>query len=90
MGQQSQTQTRYFLQLSKYGARTGTGLNITNNKAIQPDIMDPQSQVISVFLPFRGQSAALAELNMLQRAHSLETYGVDPHPCKVNSQMHPH
>uniref|UniRef100_A0A3P9HIJ5 FERM domain-containing protein 3 n=1 Tax=Oryzias latipes TaxID=8090 RepID=A0A3P9HIJ5_ORYLA len=30
----------------------------------------------------RGQSAALAELNMLQRAHSLETYGVDPHPCK--------
>ncbi|CAL8346095.1 unnamed protein product [Lota lota] len=30
----------------------------------------------------RGQSAALAELNMLQRAHTLETYGVDPHPCK--------
>ncbi|XP_069379686.1 FERM domain-containing protein 3 isoform X2 [Paralichthys olivaceus] len=30
----------------------------------------------------RGQSAASAELNMLQRAHSLETYGVDPHPCK--------
>ncbi len=22
---------------------------------------------------------------MLQRAHSLETYGVDPHPCKVTS-----
>uniref|UniRef100_A0AAX7TVN8 FERM domain-containing protein n=1 Tax=Astatotilapia calliptera TaxID=8154 RepID=A0AAX7TVN8_ASTCA len=30
----------------------------------------------------RGQCAELAELNMLQRAHSLETYGVDPHPCK--------
>ncbi|KAG7223459.1 hypothetical protein INR49_015563, partial [Caranx melampygus] len=30
----------------------------------------------------RGQCAAIAELNMLQRAHSLETYGVDPHPCK--------
>uniref|UniRef100_A0A8C5C003 FERM domain-containing protein 3 n=1 Tax=Gadus morhua TaxID=8049 RepID=A0A8C5C003_GADMO len=30
----------------------------------------------------RGQSAALAELNMVQRAHTLETYGVDPHPCK--------
>ncbi|XP_026177829.1 FERM domain-containing protein 3 isoform X3 [Mastacembelus armatus] len=30
----------------------------------------------------RGQCAALAELNMLQRAHCLETYGVDPHPCK--------
>uniref|UniRef100_A0A3B4VJU0 FERM domain containing 3 n=1 Tax=Seriola dumerili TaxID=41447 RepID=A0A3B4VJU0_SERDU len=29
-----------------------------------------------------GQCAAFAELNMLQRAHSLETYGVDPHPCK--------
>ncbi|XP_039659440.1 FERM domain-containing protein 3 isoform X1 [Perca fluviatilis] len=30
----------------------------------------------------RGQCAAFAELNMLQKAHSLETYGVDPHPCK--------
>ncbi|XP_017269342.1 FERM domain-containing protein 3 isoform X2 [Kryptolebias marmoratus] len=30
----------------------------------------------------RGQCAALAELNMLQRAYTLETYGVDPHPCK--------
>ncbi|XP_046904587.1 FERM domain-containing protein 3 [Hypomesus transpacificus] len=30
----------------------------------------------------RGQCPALAELNMLQRAHTLETYGVDPHPCK--------
>uniref|UniRef100_A0AAR2K4V3 FERM domain-containing protein n=1 Tax=Pygocentrus nattereri TaxID=42514 RepID=A0AAR2K4V3_PYGNA len=30
----------------------------------------------------RGQSPALAELNLLQRAHTLDTYGVDPHPCK--------
>ncbi|KAF3851167.1 hypothetical protein F7725_012939 [Dissostichus mawsoni] len=30
----------------------------------------------------RGQCTSFAELNMLQRAHSLETYGVDPHPCK--------
>ncbi|KAM3868036.1 FERM domain-containing protein 3 [Diretmus argenteus] len=30
----------------------------------------------------RSQGSALAELSMLQRAHSLETYGVDPHPCK--------
>ncbi|XP_032873516.1 FERM domain-containing protein 3 isoform X1 [Amblyraja radiata] len=30
----------------------------------------------------RGQSAAVAELNLLQKAHTLETYGVDPHPCK--------
>ncbi|XP_072289942.1 FERM domain-containing protein 3 [Eucyclogobius newberryi] len=30
----------------------------------------------------RAQCAALAELNMVQRAQSLETYGVDPHPCK--------
>lgn len=36
-----------------------------------------------IFLSFRGQCSALAELNMIQRAHSLETYGVDPHPCKV-------
>uniref|UniRef100_A0A3Q2R273 FERM domain containing 3 n=1 Tax=Fundulus heteroclitus TaxID=8078 RepID=A0A3Q2R273_FUNHE len=34
----------------------------------------------------RGQCAALAELNMLQRAHSLETYGVDPHPCKYTEE----
>ncbi|XP_039606513.1 FERM domain-containing protein 3 [Polypterus senegalus] len=30
----------------------------------------------------RGQSPAAAEFNLLQKAHSLETYGVDPHPCK--------
>ncbi|XP_061117249.1 FERM domain-containing protein 3 isoform X2 [Conger conger] len=30
----------------------------------------------------RGQCPALAELNLLQRAQTLETYGVDPHPCK--------
>lgn len=36
-------------------------------------------------LSHRGQCSALAELNMLQRAHSLETYGVDPHPCKVTA-----
>ncbi|XP_078252327.1 FERM domain-containing protein 3 isoform X2 [Rhinoraja longicauda] len=33
----------------------------------------------------RGQSAAVAELNLLQKAHILETYGVDPHPCKDSS-----
>uniref|UniRef100_A0A8C1SZ30 FERM domain containing 3 n=1 Tax=Cyprinus carpio TaxID=7962 RepID=A0A8C1SZ30_CYPCA len=30
----------------------------------------------------RGQCPALAELSLLQRAHTLDTYGVDPHPCK--------
>ncbi|KAL2092111.1 hypothetical protein ACEWY4_011909 [Coilia grayii] len=30
----------------------------------------------------RGLSAPMAELNLLQRAHALDTYGVDPHPCK--------
>ncbi|CAH2294221.1 FERM domain-containing 3 [Pelobates cultripes] len=30
----------------------------------------------------RGQSPAVAEFNLLLKAHSLETYGVDPHPCK--------
>ncbi|XP_060701108.1 FERM domain-containing protein 3 [Hemiscyllium ocellatum] len=33
----------------------------------------------------RGQTAAVAELNLLQKAHTLETYGVDPHPCKDSS-----
>ncbi|KAM7416795.1 hypothetical protein PAMA_018725 [Pampus argenteus] len=36
----------------------------------------------------RGQCTAFAELNMLQRSHSLETYGVDPHPCKGNKRIH--
>ncbi|XP_076010135.1 FERM domain-containing protein 3 [Genypterus blacodes] len=30
----------------------------------------------------REQCSSFAELNMLQRAYTLETYGVDPHPCK--------
>uniref|UniRef100_A0A8C5ICW3 FERM domain-containing protein 5-like n=1 Tax=Gouania willdenowi TaxID=441366 RepID=A0A8C5ICW3_GOUWI len=29
-----------------------------------------------------GQSPETSELNFLQRAQMLETYGVDPHPCK--------
>uniref|UniRef100_UPI00398E8F53 FERM domain-containing protein 3 isoform X3 n=1 Tax=Pristiophorus japonicus TaxID=55135 RepID=UPI00398E8F53 len=33
----------------------------------------------------RGQTAAVAELNLLQKARTLETYGVDPHPCKDSS-----
>ncbi|KAI4821110.1 hypothetical protein KUCAC02_029060, partial [Chaenocephalus aceratus] len=36
----------------------------------------------------RGECTSFAELNMLQRAHSLETYGVDPHPCKGNKRIH--
>lgn len=35
------------------------------------------------FCNFRGQSPAVAEFNLLLKAYSLETYGVDPHPCKV-------
>uniref|UniRef100_A0A8C5M8G1 FERM domain-containing protein 3 n=1 Tax=Leptobrachium leishanense TaxID=445787 RepID=A0A8C5M8G1_9ANUR len=31
---------------------------------------------------FRGENPAVAEFNLLLKAHSLETYGVDPHPCK--------
>ncbi|XP_051918827.1 FERM domain-containing protein 5-like [Hippocampus zosterae] len=30
----------------------------------------------------RGQSPETSELNFLQKAQMLETYGVDPHPCK--------
>ncbi|XP_067838309.1 FERM domain-containing protein 3 [Heptranchias perlo] len=33
----------------------------------------------------RGQTAAVAELNLLEKVHTLETYGVDPHPCKDSS-----
>ncbi|XP_004578183.1 FERM domain-containing protein 5 isoform X1 [Ochotona princeps] len=29
-----------------------------------------------------GQSPATSELNFLRKAQTLETYGVDPHPCK--------
>ncbi|XP_031413186.1 FERM domain-containing protein 3-like [Meleagris gallopavo] len=29
-----------------------------------------------------GQSPAVSEFKLLLKAHSLETYGVDPHPCK--------
>ncbi|XP_067172279.1 FERM domain-containing protein 3 [Apteryx mantelli] len=36
---------------------------------------------------FRGQSPAVAEFNLLLKAHSLETYGVDPHPCKDSTGM---
>ncbi|XP_010186466.1 PREDICTED: FERM domain-containing protein 3-like, partial [Mesitornis unicolor] len=34
-----------------------------------------------------GQSPAVAEFNLLLKAYSLETYGVDPHPCKDTMGM---
>ncbi|KFQ45113.1 FERM domain-containing protein 5, partial [Nestor notabilis] len=35
------------------------------------------------FKPFPfGQTPAISELNFLRKAQTLETYGVDPHPCK--------
>ncbi|XP_013920680.1 PREDICTED: FERM domain-containing protein 5 [Thamnophis sirtalis] len=36
-----------------------------------------------------GQTPATAELNFLRKAQTLETYGVDPHPCKVTEQSKP-
>ncbi|KAJ7423234.1 FERM domain-containing protein 3 [Pitangus sulphuratus] len=38
---------------------------------------------------FRGQSPAVAEFNLLLKAYSLETYGVDPHPCKAAATRMP-
>lgn len=37
----------------------------------------------SLFLSCSGQTPATSELNFLRKAQTLETYGVDPHPCKV-------
>ncbi|KAM9410265.1 FERM domain-containing protein 5-like isoform 1-T1 [Pholidichthys leucotaenia] len=36
-----------------------------------------------------GQSPETSELNFLQKAQTLETYGVDPHPCKVDVSGNP-
>lgn len=38
---------------------------------------------LSHFLFSSGQTPATSELNFLRKAQTLETYGVDPHPCKV-------
>ncbi|KFP85778.1 FERM domain-containing protein 5, partial [Acanthisitta chloris] len=35
-----------------------------------------------VFPSCSGQTPATSELNFLRKAQTLETYGVDPHPCK--------
>lgn len=37
------------------------------------------------FLYSSGQTPATSELNFLRKAQTLETYGVDPHPCKVGA-----
>ncbi|NXE41649.1 FRMD5 protein, partial [Ptilorrhoa leucosticta] len=34
-----------------------------------------------------GQTPATSELNFLRKAQTLETYGVDPHPCKVKQLL---
>ncbi|NXA78283.1 FRMD5 protein, partial [Thryothorus ludovicianus] len=36
-----------------------------------------------------GQTPATSELNFLRKAQTLETYGVDPHPCKVKQFLNP-
>lgn len=42
-----------------------------------------------VFPSCSGQTPATSELNFLRKAQTLETYGVDPHPCKVNQFLNP-
>ncbi len=45
-----------------------------------------RSQLTALLFYFfspRGQTPETSELNFLQKAQMLETYGVDPHPCKV-------
>lgn len=37
-----------------------------------------------------GQTPATSELNFLRKAQTLETYGVDPHPCKVSAASSHH
>lgn len=40
--------------------------------------------MFGVLLPsLSGQTPETSERNFLQKAQMLETYGVDPHPCKV-------
>lgn len=36
-----------------------------------------------LLLSLSGQTPETSERNFLQKAQMLETYGVDPHPCKV-------
>ncbi|XP_008588441.1 PREDICTED: FERM domain-containing protein 5 [Galeopterus variegatus] len=40
------------------------------------------SPTLHCHVPFCGQTPATSELNFLRKAQTLETYGVDPHPCK--------
>lgn len=42
-----------------------------------------------VFPSCSGQTPATSELNFLRKAQTLETYGVDPHPCKVGQLLKP-
>lgn len=47
------------------------------------DVRDRSQLTALLFLSPRGQTPETSELNFLQKAQMLETYGVDPHPCKV-------
>lgn len=43
----------------------------------------PNELTSGLLLFLSGQTPETAERNFLQKAQMLETYGVDPHPCKV-------
>lgn len=48
-------------------------------------------ELIAILVPLfsSGQNPATSELNFLRKAQTLETYGVDPHPCKVRGDTVP-
>lgn len=52
--------------------------------AVCPHIFQVEANHCPFVMYFSGLNPAAAELCFLRKAQTLETYGVDPHPCKVS------